>query len=309
MGYTISGTIVWIAPGNTLPSPFPDSVTVTAVNASGTYTTTSNPSSGVFQFSQSFTGDTVVSVSYDKTYEGYYISFLNDSFTVNSTNSQSIVFVGIPQSTNPQPNNPSFIDIIQLQNEDGTPFMQGATVYYTQNGVMKNVQIPSGTSSTSITLYSNDHIFVKSQNFTFQPAPSAIGNISGSLFFTLGPGTVTFNAVPNSETIIVKLTDQSGNPLSGTINDMSGGGQMATVQTDSSGTATITASYGDTISVSSPDYTFSPVPSSNIQVKNNTAIVLGGGTIQFVGTPVSETITVTVVDTNGNPIAGATITY
>ncbi|MGC8585769.1 MAG: hypothetical protein ACP5L4_06645, partial [Thermoplasmata archaeon] len=78
---------------------------------------------------------------------------------------------------------------------------------------------------------------------------------------------------------------------------------------DSSGTATITAPYGDVISVSSPDYTFAPAPSSNIQIKNNTAVVLSGGTITFIGTPVSETITVTVVDTSGNPIPNATVTY
>jgi len=225
--------------------------------------------------------------------------------------SGSIIFIGAPMTQN---------ITVQTVDSNGNPLSNSFIIEY-DSASLSTIEDTGTTDATgTVTLPFESGYYITAANEAYNLVPQKNSNITilqygygGQKVQVNAPCTIVYVGTA-IETITIVAQDSQGNAIAGATIEKGGKpltytqtGQ--TVQTDSTGSATIAVAYGDQITVTDPDFSFAPVASSNIKISGNSAIVQGSGTITFIATPATEQITVTVVDKSGNPIAGATVTY
>jgi hypothetical protein len=283
----------------------------------------SNTQNNVTTVTNTYNGYAQLTVSpYDvikAVYQGYVFTpqpATDGSYTVAGDeaivqSSGSIIFIGAPMTQN---------IIVQTVDSNGNPLGNSLILEYDSASLSTIVDSGWTDATGTVTLPFESGYYITAANETYNLVPQNNSNITisstaygGHIVQVNAPCTIVYVGTA-IETITIVAQDAQGNAIAGaTI--QKGGKPLTytqtgqTVQTDSTGSATITVAYGDQITVTDPDFSFAPTTSSINTVSGNSAIVQGSGTITFIGTPVTEQITVKVVDKSGNPIAGATVTY
>jgi protocatechuate 3,4-dioxygenase beta subunit len=282
-------------------------------NTQNNVTTVTNTYNGYAQLTVS-PSDVIKAV-----YQGYVFTpqpATDGSYTVAGDeaivqSSGSIIFTGAPMTQN---------IIVQTVDSNGNPLGNSLILEYDSASLSTIVDSGWTDATGTVTLPFATGYYITAANEAYNLVPQKNSNITisstaygGHIVQVNAPCTIVYVGTA-IETITIVAQDSQGNAIAGATIAKGGipltytqTGQ--TVQTDSTGSATITVAYGDQITVTDPDFSFAPVASSNITISGNSAIVQGSGTITFIGTPVTEQITVKVVDKSGNPIAGATVTY
>jgi hypothetical protein len=215
----------------------------------------------------------------------------------------------------------------------GNPF-SGSSVTFTDNGAGGTFGSPNPVVTGANGIASQTYT-LPSANTTVTIDASASGITSPAVFTensavpvatkiavstgnnqTAAPGT----KLPQSLTVLV--TDQFGNPLSGssvTFSDNSAGGTFASpnpVVTGANGIASQTYTLPASNSTVTIDATAAGIASPAVFTENSvasaaTTMVITGGNNQF-GTPgsqLSQSLTVLVTDQYGNPLSGESVTF
>jgi len=153
---------------------------------------------------------------------------------------------------------------------------------------------------------------------TANPATNILSIATGN-----NQGAIKNTALSNP--LVAKVVDVNGNPVSGiavTFAVATGGGSItstATVNTDSTGTASANATLGATVGAqtftatmaqgTTKTATFSATAANAVGAPNVISIVSGNNQTGIVSTQLSSALSVNVVDSNSIPVPGATVTF